>query len=338
MGFSIGSVFNAVDSLLNFNKSDSSNGSDFTSLKKTQKIEPKLEIANFLKSSDKSSNKSQDFSFSSLIDGISDFGSNLASGIGIIGTGFYNAAKGVVQNIGESFSSFGSGVADIFSGNFSDGISEIAKSPIKLFLQTPIDAAITLGGNFALGLATATGIAGKPRALDEQELEVAKRVYGNKIDLSKVRIQEGPDFLFENTDAFTLNDNILLKKGYDFNYGTLIHELGHVYQGQAGGTDYLSESLFAQSIGNLFGKSRNEAYEYYKDILSGVKFENLNPEQQAHFIEDAYISGFFNQDNQALLLDTNLKQVLSIDSEQAQYLTKNGSYVDLTDLLTFNLK
>ena len=65
----------------------------------------------------------------------------------------------------------------------------------------------------------------------------------------------------------------------------LVHETTHVWQNQNGGTDYMTEAIYAQ----IFG----EGYEYGDVILNGRTWFLLNPEQQAQLIEDAFRNGYF---------------------------------------------
>jgi hypothetical protein len=66
----------------------------------------------------------------------------------------------------------------------------------------------------------------------------------------------------------------------------LTHEMGHVWQSQNGGGDYIHDSLWNQSVQMVEGKSRNEAYNWRSDVANGVPFDKLNPEQQAHILEE----------------------------------------------------
>lgn len=65
----------------------------------------------------------------------------------------------------------------------------------------------------------------------------------------------------------------------------LVHETTHVWQNQNGGTDYISEALWAQfTVG----------YGYGDDIFHKKKtWAMLNPEQQGQLIQDAYDAGYF---------------------------------------------
>ena len=64
---------------------------------------------------------------------------------------------------------------------------------------------------------------------------------------------------------------------------------------QNGGTDYMSEALYAQ----IFG----EGYNYFNDVViqppqTPKTWFLLNPEQQAQLVEDAFRFGYFNTPKQ----------------------------------------
>jgi len=67
---------------------------------------------------------------------------------------------------------------------------------------------------------------------------------------------------------------------------TLTHEMGHIWQHQNGGTDYVSEALWGQYLG--------DGYDFAKGIDEGKPFSELNPEQQAQLISTAWAQGFFS--------------------------------------------
>ena len=73
-----------------------------------------------------------------------------------------------------------------------------------------------------------------------------------------------------------------IKKGTDINEDKqlLAHELTHVWQHQNGGTDYLTEALYAINFG--------DGYDLKKAILEDKNFAELNPEQQAVMTELIY--------------------------------------------------
>ena len=67
---------------------------------------------------------------------------------------------------------------------------------------------------------------------------------------------------------------------------TLAHEMGHVWQNQNGGGDYMHKAVWSQLVAAVGSGSRNAAYDWVAAAAKGVPFSSLNPEQQAHVIED----------------------------------------------------
>ena len=125
------------------------------------------------------------------------------------------------------------------------------------------------------------------RKLSGAEIASLQKVYGNSIDYSGVRIKEGDAGLLSlGGRPFTHGDTVYVPKGaLPLSNDTLIHELAHVWQYQHGGSDYLSEALVAQTLG--------EGYDWMKGVDEGKSWSQLNPEQQAELIETANRSGFF---------------------------------------------
>lgn len=68
----------------------------------------------------------------------------------------------------------------------------------------------------------------------------------------------------------------------------LVHEVAHVWQYQNGGTDYMSEALYSQA----YGKGYNWAMS-----VPDTLWKELEPEQQAEFLESAYRYGAFDPDS-----------------------------------------
>jgi hypothetical protein len=66
----------------------------------------------------------------------------------------------------------------------------------------------------------------------------------------------------------------------------LIHEMGHVWQYQNGGLDYIPSSLIPQIAAGISGQSRNAAYDWRAAIRARIPWENWNAEQQAECISD----------------------------------------------------
>jgi hypothetical protein len=67
---------------------------------------------------------------------------------------------------------------------------------------------------------------------------------------------------------------------------TLGHEVGHVWQNQNGGGDYISNALGAQAWASITSGDRDAAYNWQKALADGESFESMNDEERAHVMED----------------------------------------------------
>jgi hypothetical protein len=149
-----------------------------------------------------------------------------------------------------------------------------------------------MGGRAVSAVQTLVGAEPPGRTLTPGELAAVKQVYGDTLDYSKVRLKAGDVGLFGGSGrAFVHGDTIYvptasLKADGSIPPGTLVHEMGHVWQHQHGGTDYMSEALWAQQFG--------QGYDWKKGLNEGKTFAQLNPEQQAEFISNAFEAGYFD--------------------------------------------
>jgi len=126
-------------------------------------------------------------------------------------------------------------------------------------------------------------ISGRP--LTSREAELARGVFANSIDYSRVRLI--PTDVLEyrtvgNTirvpEDFTIADAGMAE--------TFIHEMTHVWQYQHGGTSYISVSLATQIAGAISTGSRNAAYEYL--ITPDRSFFDFLPEQQGQIVQNYF--------------------------------------------------
>ncbi len=95
----------------------------------------------------------------------------------------------------------------------------------------------------------------------------------------------------------------------------LVHETTHVWQNQNGGTDYISEALYAQSW-------LGDGYAYITAITTQKKtWAMLNPEQQGQLIQDAYNAGFFTV-NKGQWIERNPRtnQIIGQRADLAKYM------------------
>ncbi len=127
------------------------------------------------------------------------------------------------------------------------------------------------------------GLSGRP--LLSSEIALARPIFGNTIDYSKVRLI--PTSVAEFT---TVGNNIRVSSNFTisvpFFAETLIHELTHVWQYQHSGTSYISVSLAAQIAASLKTPSRNFAYDY--QIAPDKSFFSYLPEQQGLIVQNYF--------------------------------------------------
>lgn len=145
---------------------------------------------------------------------------------------------------------------------------------------------------------TAIGLDPPSRKLTDQEKALLREVYGDSVDVDSIRIVEGGP-LNDKMASHTVGNTIYLPKGtsgdgslFDKNgnltdYGsTLVHETCHVWQSENGGGEYIGQSLYNQGVAIANGGDRGSAYDYKAAVKAGVPFEDLNPEQQAEYVQE----------------------------------------------------
>jgi hypothetical protein len=141
-----------------------------------------------------------------------------------------------------------------------------------------------------------TAAQGKP--LIPLEIDLARSVFGESIDYSRVRLLETAEPLWFRTVAnvirvppfFTVDPNAPVRHRpltVDYMRETFIHELTHVWQYQHGGTSYISYSLGPQLQALISSGDRNAAYCYDPDPTKS--FWDFTPEQQGMIAENTFV-------------------------------------------------
>jgi hypothetical protein len=137
------------------------------------------------------------------------------------------------------------------------------------------------------------------RGLSDSEVKLLKQVYGDSVDYSAIRLKRGGSTDWTRMAPHVVGNTVYMpthwNKEAQFNRDgsftaagleTLLHEVGHVWQNQNGGGDYIHRALLAQVQASRESGSRSGAYDWRGAVAQGKSFEELNPEQQAHLMED----------------------------------------------------
>ncbi|NMO14145.1 hypothetical protein HPC49_22065 [Pyxidicoccus fallax] len=134
---------------------------------------------------------------------------------------------------------------------------------------------------------TLLGVEPVGRKLTDAELAVLRSVYGDFLDTSKLRIKEGDvGLLTLSGRPFTHGNTLYIpRKHLPLTEELLVHEAAHAWQHQNGGTDYMSESLVGQYLG--------DGYDFAKALTEGKSWAEMSPEQQAELLEQAFRQGCF---------------------------------------------
>ncbi len=196
-----------------------------------------------------------------------------------------NTLTGAWKNIAEGTKRMGRGFARMFRGEFGAGAKDIALGFLDATLGTAADAILVSTGKGVSAIQTLFGIETAGRELAADEVAMLRSVYGDSIDYDKVRIKEGRAGIFGlGKSNFAMGDTIYLINDNPSD-GLLVHEMAHVWQHQNGGTDYMREALVSQNWG--------KGYDWEQSVPT-TPWADLEPEQQAEFMEDLFQSGYFD--------------------------------------------
>jgi hypothetical protein len=251
-------------------------------------------------------------------EGIGGLGRSVVEGGGKIlkgGANLLNPAP-----LGKLFTGDFKGAWQDFKSNASNGAKNVFNGLVQATIQGPFDTLAVGLQNGISAIQTAIGVETPGRGLNDAEKAELSKVYGDKLDLSQIRIKEDKIGLNNLMAPHTVGNTIYLPKDWldktkpDYNQKRnelLVHEAAHSWQYQNGGTDYIGASLWNQAKGAISGGSRDAAYNFADPIKQGKSWTELNPEQQAHLIDQAYAERLFD--------DPNAKFILTDGTDITQY-------------------
>jgi len=181
-------------------------------------------------------------------------------------------------------------------GRWGDAAKQFGMAFVNVPVNT-VGGVVDAGARLLQGAASIvqTGIGVEPpaRGLSDDERKYLESIYGDSIDYDMIRIKPGGP-LNNAMAAHTVGNTVYMpEKYFDANgkltpdgLDTLGHEVGHVWQNQNGGGDYIHNALFAQLWGSITDGSRNAAYDWREALRNGESFESMNDEERAQVMED----------------------------------------------------
>ena len=122
------------------------------------------------------------------------------------------------------------------------------------------------------------------RPLSTYERRILRMVFHESLDLEPLRIKRGSCGLASVTSRPFVHGHVLYLHDCALDPCMLVHEAVHWWQYQYGGSDYIFDSLWSQSFG--------KGYDWEVSFPT-VSWEDLETEQQAQLVEDAFRFGFF---------------------------------------------
>jgi hypothetical protein len=226
-------------------------------------------------------------------------------------------ANGVLDSIAQGPAAFADKAGDKLLGILDRGASVVTQSPdrLKQLGSDSLDLITSLGtldleGAVAAGgrmVVDAVDLAGIPeiaetaadiikfntRTLTDQEIQVAKSVFGDSINYDLVRIDESARSVVAARELDNAVDNRPFTTFHTINTwgplnneSTLIHELTHVWQYEQDGAIYITEALQAQHSDAGYGYGGVAGLE--KQLANGGGLTDFNREQQGDVLEQYY--------------------------------------------------
>lgn len=206
----------------------------------------------------------------------------LDAGHGLL-TGVKSASVGLVRDVGVVLGSLAQGTAWCVRGRPHEGVPRLKRGLTRV-AQLPADLVLMLAGRVVSAVQVLSGLEPPGRRLAEDEVARLRPIFAESLDYARVRVKEGRlGLLGVSRRAFVHGDLVFIPGSGAPGFGLLVHELTHVWQHQHGGTAYMSAALAAQWWG--------DGYDWRKAVGQGLRWAQLNPEQQAQFIEDAAVVG-----------------------------------------------
>ena len=241
-------------------------------------------------------------------------GFDLLNGAIDIGT---NAIDTLVDTTTHALSGVVHTTGNLLSGNWSEAWSSFTGIGTTFFQD--------IGGgiveNLAIGAhslaSAANGLFGlsETRGLRPEEEAYLRTIYGDSVDYSEIRLQQGGLENMVGMDPHAIGGDIFMPDWAFAPDGSLTprglellsHEVGHTWQSQTDGAGYISDAIIS------YIDDRPAAYDYGAAIDGLIPWEDLTPDQQAELARIIGMAiaingtGTFEEENieDAILNDNN---------------------------------
>jgi len=206
-------------------------------------------------------------------------------------------------------------LGDLFDGakKVVGGIVDGAKAVAEKFVDTFAKQATEIAKKIEAGI---DSLSIKSTKLNDQQQQLLKNVYGQNQDFSNVRVAQMPPWMETacakadqlsggsgQARSFTAGEVIFMPKadyekflagGHD---NLLVHESAHVLQYRQRGVDVAVESIKEQM------KEGSAAYDWRDNVAAGQGWKDLNVEEQASIVDNAYGAGYFDKPGSKLIVD-----------------------------------
>jgi hypothetical protein len=228
--------------------------------------------------------------------------------------------RGLWNDVQGTVGGYLTGAGQIATGNFAEGAGSIWNSTLQAATGGIGFGLLDVRRNGAI-VEAALGQSPQTRGLTPEERAVLTSVYGDTVDLDAIRLKVGGQGILgirgDQDRALTSGNTIYMRKDpnnpADYPGRTpeerqkewltlLVHETAHVWQFQNQGSGYQAESLWAQIFPPAVphpttvdkNKPLRPEYDWRAAQDAGLTWEQMNPEQQAELLEEAYKKGFFD--------------------------------------------
>lgn len=199
-------------------------------------------------------------------------------------------------------------------GRWGDAVGQLGKAFVNIPARiggTVMDIGLRGLQGVASAGQTAIGLEPPARGLNPDERKYLEAIYGDSIDYDVIRVKQGGP-LNNAMTAHTVGNTVYMPEKFNIDGGgqgdnfnadgtltaqgldTLGHEVGHVWQNQNGGGDYIHNALGSQLLAALDSGDRDDAYDWRGALGDGQTFETMNEEQRAKAMED--IGGALHDD------------------------------------------